>query len=575
MSLNQNSAKKTETLGINNINKLCEHDLLYSTLKEGDKYPSVDGTIDIYSSNTQTKDTLVNSVMTQVKSIRNSKKYNSKNCSYPLVRSDLENFKKYLGVIFFISISDSNNEKEPRLFYKYLFNDEINKLLFDMKGTKKNSTISVEFKELNPKTKENFYNLIKEFSDKQLKIKENAKIETINLSNIHMYDLKDYKLKIQKNKHGFTYDKENFGEAKTKLGYIVNIRNDVEDFSLLSEIKNISINNKIYYSNKKRKINIDKNENKIYFSNNILFSSTDLYFSIDETDTLNNVLHDINFILDLKKFNELKIDDELYFDFNITNEMVNSLQKIKNNIEIIKHKCIILNFNLDNLIYKHIDEDFVTLLQLEQFANSNKNNIILCQLSEYKYPFLIKENEIKYIFNENPPIRLTINKQHYIVPLLSYFKYNVLKELKISEETFYLDFDCINIESIKYIEGFLNNLLLDLILIYDETNNHYILNMLKELSELLKENCSEDFKYIAKINELQIKYRENKPFTKIEVKMLNEILKDDKKDHQLKFCIEVLLNNYKKAKYYYNTFNIEEKKLFESLPIINLYKKLK
>lgn len=564
------STRKTETFAINDVNNLCEHPLLYSNLLTNDKTPSIDGTIELYINKKQRKEDLFDIITVQVKSESDTKKFNSKLCKYKMVRSDLENFKKSLGIIFFVGIVDDNNN-EKRLFYKKLFPDTIQELLDAMKNKKPTSTIMVKFEELYPKTKDNFYNLINNFAQEHHKLQESAKIVTVYLSEIEKYNLKDVKFNLSYNKRTkkYSFDSDNFGTAKTKLEQLVYLKNDANSISIFKTGINVSIKGHLFYKNREIETNIVESKNFIKLSKNLTLTDDSIVFDIDENERLVNLLYDINFFIELKKEKILNIDN-MRITFNIKNDL-SSLIDLKEDIENMFNLCDKLNFDKNNLIFKYIDDDYFFLLKLSQKENFKPNSLISALLSNRIYQFInFEDNELKELFNSNIAFFYNRNQKNYLIPNLTIFDFDTLKQMNLNENIIEHDLSRIKESEVKNIEEDLNNLALNLIKLYDEYHKQYFLDNALYIIKILESHCNIDFKNIVQLNHIQINIRLNKELDKYDRTFLNEILLNSN-DITYKFVANVLLKNKKEATDCFNDFNEDEKQLFSKLPIITIF----
>lgn len=115
--------------------------------------------------------------------------------------------------------------------------------------------------------------------------------------------------------------------------------------------------------------------------------------------------------------------------------------------------------------------------------------------------------------------------------------------------------------------------LLNLLVHFDKTKRNELLSAAKTLSEWIKGHVNSEEVHIARINELQIKLRENKMLNDDEIYWLNE--RYDTTDNQLeKFSCATLLSEYHRARHSFNRLSEDEKKVVVEWPIYNLYKKL-
>ena len=117
-----------ESFAVDEIKRLCQHNLLRPHLNDNDKTISWDGQIEIHNNPTKKKDTLVDSIYVQIKGINDSLKYNKNKLSYSIDKQDLINYKMTLGVLYLVGVTD-NEANNIKIYYKGLSLDVIENLL--------------------------------------------------------------------------------------------------------------------------------------------------------------------------------------------------------------------------------------------------------------------------------------------------------------------------------------------------------------------------------------------------------------------------------------------------------------
>lgn len=109
---------------------------LVSHINSGDKYPSLDGCILVYSpsdNNNYAKEYLKGTVDVQVKGI--TEKKNRMEHVFPISVIDMQNYLKECGVMFFAVYYDQKLD-EKHIYYKKLLPYDLRKILENSKGEK-------------------------------------------------------------------------------------------------------------------------------------------------------------------------------------------------------------------------------------------------------------------------------------------------------------------------------------------------------------------------------------------------------------------------------------------------------
>ncbi len=546
-------------------------DCLRPFINDNDKTPFWDGNIYIYNKSTKTNEDFEGKIDVQVKG-RHVTHYKDKN-TFQIPVTTLKGFQKEVkGTLLFVV--DFKNDDDYRIYYCNLLPVDLYEILQKIRDDQE--TFSLNLKMINNGALSfknvclNFFkNSNKQAGKRIIDKSEFSKIEELKFEIIAKQDEYEEYMEIA--------DVYTYATLKGTHEEVVTIKGKWTSFSNIR--KNVCINNKKYYS-----------EYKVFGSNRdiIVVGPITIYLNdnklhIDICGTPKQRIKDLNFILDLFKYQYITFDDvKLEFPFN-------NLDKINKNKELFYKQLkyyekivqVFKFFNTDfDIEFENLSkEDLTKLHRLMSMFDGNFGD----ELSELQ-KYYIKINKFKFIFvpvkNKNKLYNFysqeMINNTICFLPnngkkIKTSIFVNLTPEELIDVSNFN---EKIIVKSFKNIElndivfDSINSLILTFINTYDKTNNKTFLSVADKLSQI---NCKNRNSDIDIINSKQIKYRK-KSLSTNDKKILNNISQNKKykNDYVLLACIDILLKNKFNYEEHYRLMKSKDRNLLKQFPIYNL-----
>lgn len=587
-----------EQLATSEVTKrISKSNRLKAVIGANEKGTSFDGYIEIYEKENYEK-TNVKRVNLQVKG-KSVGRLSSKK-SFPVEVADINNYKNNGGAIFFVVYVDK--EGEPLgIYYSSILPFYAKELL----KKKNKSTISVPLKEFPNENDEILELLLNYYQESQKQI-SSANIELPSLQELQKSDMLD-SLTFSYTTFGKKGDwnpselvgKEIYLYAKTKdnpLPIPVEHITRIDELFTNEVVENpISVNGKQYFDSFKK---IESKSSmtlmvgnsvsiitKLNDSNNDVIKST---IKINVNGSLKNRIKDLQFIIDLLQNGYFEVSG-IKFPLDLES-IENSEIKINKFKEAYKN-CLEIKKLLQLL---NVKKD----LDLDHFTNDNDKNIsmlIEAILYNKKITYFSSVPDLLYRMNiSNINLLLGFKKTDEGVEVFDFFsKYvNIIVREESDEKTFevsqfcllskedfikndninydYIYDNCIRLLSSNMLFDTTNNMLLRMILAYDEVPNDKLYDLMLKISLWICEN-KDHFSYeIAKINFLQIKKRKNS-LTMQDISYLTKLY-ESTDDKQIKISCLLLMDMKENAKKLFRELDEDSQKTFESYPIAHYLK---
>lgn len=568
------SSTKTEKRAINKIEDLIDSlDYLDHHLKDGDKGISWDGYISLYHGNIDDKKNWDGDIYVQVKGRTSYLKSLSNNWKFDVDISDLENYNKIDGTLFFA-------------------------VRFLQDGTYK-----IYYKELLPK---NLFDLLKGQNNKKIKIKLKVVKNAQHLEQICRNFLIDKDTQKKLSKEIFDRDAVSIGDEKlgtfstwsrdkynplTILGEekFIYVRDenqniiDVEYAEITEVVHGIDINiknksGKVFYKTINHSVELDGTE-RFSFGKAFSLSSKEKKFSISLSGLLTERIKQIEFLDDVIDNNGFFIGNGLVTikpqkeEKNRYSKLYEAYLKISN---FCKKHNIKKDLNIDAWDNKDINTFLIWINAIDNnkiinIKEWNSSTIGSIQIKDIRFSIYADklENgafEVYSLWNDS-------SKKQYL------FTYNDGEESIYTKNFFsvlnkdaYLS-DDINIIEMKNSynetelengeETLLNLQSLELIKAYDITNNVELLEYAKFLLEKIMN--FDNMHDVVRINYLQIKKRLEDLLDE-DIRELIEI-RNRNEGIFFKISCNILIGNFEEANLQLNSLNDEERKVFCEFPI--------
>ena len=595
----------TESLAVSAVKtSISKTDLMSPFINEKDKEPVWDGNIYIYSNKNKTKEN-IKKVPVQVKGTINNNQENE-TIKFPLDVADLEAFLDDGGVMFFVVYIDDNGDK-TQIYYSALLPIKLRKIL---SGKKDQSTISFELKKF-PEDNETKTAIFLNFYNDMKRQTSFARSEPISLDDLSKKGLLEaITLSITKcgndprDARDLIFLGDTYLYAKVKGSNTLQPIDAIPSDSKRIEEKEgiISVNGQEYY--KTYSVITTKDECQLWIGHSLYFSMDDrnkkiIGIRIQMTNNLQEALDDYPFVLSLIEHSVITINGtSANINFFLDPLPEKYKTSWKNNYEYCKWMSEIFDV-------LRLDKNY-DLTQMNETDKSNSRMLydsIICG-----YPISgIQENQthlllLQYAYT-NIPLVFTQTDDAGTFYVSDYFKDDTFEIIHIIDgekkptsrfiiltpENF-LEIGNIDYEEIinsylqysdePYCFAEANTMLLNMILAYDKSNDKRkeILSNAEKFAIVIHQKIANDEeKVISRLNYLQIKKRKGDSFSEQEqdwlVTIAEETDLDDKNiEYSYRFGANLLLDNQRSAKYYYEKLSKGSQEEFKNLPIYRFFK---
>lgn len=580
------NSNNIELLSISYLNTCIAYEkILESNISNKDKEPSWDGNILLFKDEKHNaiKDGVIR-IPVQIKGKCKHELLNREEISFPVRYGDLRNYLNERGVVYFVIAVSESSRDEYSIYYNIMTPIKLIDMLEGKESKDGEQTLSVKMYKLDDTKFGELTKVLKQYDlewrkqQQNLCVDENSKIKEVS-SEIVLNSNKDILTKFNQGDIYF-YSKLEDGRAG-KIFW----KKNAKLFEITKIEKEIFLDEKLYYKN--FEIYEDNNESVIVkLSQNLTIEfdsvnikennkSSNVKFKLEFNSDTKILENDLDFLenISLKECN-LKISDKI-IKVNIKDEKIfymiyemkkifyilNSLNITLMSSNLSKNDRATLSFLIDIFDGKR-DDVFISNNAIYHFELENRDFLTLIVKDE--------ENSKISFYNLFKDIKFwafaTDNKEHYYkVPMFSQLTVDVIKN--IDDESFSYMIKKINdSEFNEYTFNILNNILLEIILVYDMTKRIVALDAAESISEILLDKFKNN--KILDINYYQIKKRKY-GLNISDKEKINE-MKDNENNQMILCCINILIGNYYDANINFKAMDSEEKDVFKKFPIWNI-----
>lgn len=551
-----------EQQGINILKqKILEFQYMIPYITENDKTGGWDGEIHLFDKDEKNKQNsnkfFRGKIQVQVKSTEKIK-----NNSYSIEKTYLDMFAKDgNGTLLFVV--DVTNKK---VYYKNLFQVEIEKILEQFKDGQKSKSIKIklverEEKNIIDKVCENFW--------KHSKIQRNVtKIDSQNYKDILE---KNMEFKITKfDGDTYVYIKDNITK---KYNYMLN---DIQEIMMTNSRKIEILSNNNKYLLKIEYVFSDMKLKKIIIGDTITISITTsrIDFELENTN-IKDTIKIIKFILDCIKEQKIEIKDLLSVDLKeIPKEYGIFLEERLEYLEKIQNKLNKYGVELKSKIKDLSEEDWEKLnilTNLKSYKKLEEKNIFCIEIkNKFIFVLLIKDNDglikdYNYFEERKENFEFIVNDGYYkYSPYINLKKEELIKALNMNTQTIEKSIKKIYMPELyeKY-----TIFLLEVLNAYDETRETKWLELAEMIITLIISKQKEN-NNIYIINKYQI-LRRKRELTNKEKNELKTIYDSDE-NIMVKASCAILIGNSYDFEINFEKLNEKEKEEFQQYPIYNL-----
>lgn len=594
LKIGKYTADDSEIIAKNKFeNEIIENN---NTLKpffsDNDKTPLWDGQIFIYKSNDKKIDNWDDKLYVQIKG-RNVKSLSEGKKTFSFKTSKLKAYQRDInGTLLLVCLYTDN--MDYKLYYRNLLPVDLNSILENADETK-NST-SFEIYPINKGEKNAILHICLNFaknSKKQIntEIKNMEDIENIKEIKAQYVgkDQDEFFSELLNNKI-YTYATDINGKT-----FAIAKNENTKIFMGQEVDKNVSIDDKVYYSN--YTLQRQSDGESIIIGNAITLNLISHKINFNFNGNINQKIKSLELFIDMQKKQKITING-ITLQLNKKDCIdVGNYEKELEELKIIKNMFNKLGVNFTDKLEELSDTDWTNIRILVNIFEKNikpkkplTSQTGLCKMTIGKTVILlwidVEKNNYYNFFEDLSSMVIIARTEEGKQPSKedSISPYLLLTDKKIMGESNNL-FEYANwnseivknsfekISRYKELAGYINEFILRLLLTYDKKSKEDILDLAMFLCEkIINQNYeNEDDKDIYKINYFQIIKRQRE-FNEDEYDELFKLKeKVYKKDNcMLKCGVAISLEDQKDFKYYYNKLTEEEKVDFKNFPIYNL-----
>lgn len=574
---------KIEERAIGALNNLIDdHPSMMSGVMAHDKYMSWDGEIVLFKDDDENriKENRYDSIPVQVKGHvdKEGKYFNRESIKCSVEIRDLQLYYDSYGCVYFQIFIDEDN-KEKCIYYNSLYPSKIKGLL-DIAKRKHIKTTTISFYSV--KNYKELDRILKQFSlethsqgsgrgqivPKTIGIEELKNVSSISFQTIYS-DEQDLI------KHITNGDICIYADNKTGFNIPIEWNKGIK-FSSVRELNfPVFIKERKYYNGYRVKHNSDDSY-ELQIGSCISIDITRGKYNFSPKGNIYSFCYDASFLKKLLEVGEMTINGiKLPLeDAKVSEDLINTLDYLSTVREILDSmgfypqesvESMTLEMkNQINTLYDFINGKYDEYLE-------NEWNIFNWKYTDKYIPIIVKKDND----NQKSIVQVLYGKDYAVfcnqdynkrVPIVSTVSNEIINQL------YYYDFDWFKYDlyssslSMETI-GFINDVGLKYLLLYDETNNDKFLQLAKWSFERV-DSFDGKRPYII-INKYQTIMRER------------ELRADEKQfissiegDNSIMFAKSVVLSDIQEANKYYAFLNEEEIKQIHDYPIMKLYKQL-
>lgn len=553
-----------------------------------DKEPSWDGFLYLYSDDSMKKDSLIGRIPIQVKGKQGEF---VESLSYPVKTSDLRNYMREGGCIYFVVLI--NDKQERKIFHRMLTPVELQNIL---KGHEQQKSINVKMKPLDGSDDDVYHSLVDFYRD--MKKQTGSPIKTLSLKDLVDGNYDTFRFSLS----GFDASKESLESFITRKAICLYVKpmdanaSDIpikEGRCFLKLIQNVkqavSVNGIVFYNsfektNEKNKIILGighclkvafDSQNPIEMSVNIKLEATEL----------KAMVQDIRFVLAAIENKSFKIGD-YQVDIPSNNESKKLCALLKGEyarlqrVEILLEQLHVIK-NLDLSTMQNVDWETLKILtagildEKELTLNVKESRLYNIKVGNLMFLLLVcqqKSGKFRIFDYFTPPSALKLispegyeASKYAVLEVDGYVRYdnidfsNILPSisaLKAKHDCF-LDYAKYEVFNMLKACGKLDD---------DKEKRTILLNMSSDIIDwMIEETKDADEKQAYECYAYLVKFLKNS-LTEEDIATLNGILYSDKVDDPLKASVALLLKNKSAFDVFYSKMTKDEKENFKKLP---------
>lgn len=587
------NSNRIESLAVNAVEDyFTKIERINPTIPVGDKEPSWDGFLYLYQDDSMKKETLIGRIPIQVKGKQGEF---VESLSYPIKTSDLRNYMREGGCIYFVVLI--NDRQERKIFHRMLIPVELQNIL---KGKEQQKSINVKMKPLEGSDDDVYHCLVDFYRD--MKKQTGSPIKTLSLKDLVDGNYDTFRFSLS----GFDVSKESLESFITRKAiclYVKPMDANASDIpiqegrcflKLIQNVKQIvSVNGTDFYNSFEKTFEKNKVILGIGHCLKVAFDSQNpIEISVNiklEATELKAMTQDIRFVLAVienKSFNigdfqvDIPSDDESQKLYVLLKGEYARLQRV----EILLERLHVIK-GLDLSTMQKVDWETMNILmagildEKELALNVKESRLHNIKVGNLMFLLIVcqqKSGKFRLFDYFTPPSALKLispegyeASKYAVLNVDGYVRYdnidfsNILPSisaLKAKHEYFldYAKYEVFNMLKAYYkLDG-------------DKEKSALLLNTSSGVIDwMIKESKDADEKLAYECYAYLVKFLKNS-LTEEDIATLNGILYSDKGDDSLKANVALLLKNKSAFDVFYSKMTKDEIEGFKKSPFCEI-----
>ncbi len=590
-----------EKIAVNTVDlAISKSDYLVSNIHKGDREPSWDGDIEVYTKagSNHRKEDLVIRIPVQVKGM-SSDHLKKKTIKYPIQVADMKNYLQAGGTVYFVVLMSASGES-TQIYYVELLPFELKKVLAKHGNQQtRNMTLKVL-----PNKKDEMTNIFLSFgrdmkrqlpaiSAEPVTIEELAKAGQLKEINIGFTSVPRTD---DETPFDYLFDHGAYIYAKLPFGVELPVEH-LENIEAAGTTVNavVTANGKQFYD--KYEVTYKKDTIELTYGKSITRiinrkNKSEQKLTFTPSGTLSDHICDLDFIISAFTNNQFEIGEDIYplkgikpedreaFDLSGRQKQLEWLLAVQ---ETLNKLDVTEELDYSNLTPK--DERGIQLLKsaiLDNEAvnlNDPKNLFGYINIANLNILICVKKVEgtdnLFNIYNYmDAAVDIKCGDENEKYPSTVFALFKTEDFLKCSNINYKKLLDCIkNISYSDCFSGQAVGILLNMLRAYDASNppRKHILDTAKELSEWLKDNDPFTPTDILSLNCYQV-IKRMRAFNDAEIRGLTEIIENSPDKEEIYVGAYLLLDNQEAADLHFRNMDEDTQKAFREYPIYKFRK---
>ena len=560
-----------------------------------DKEPSWDGFLYLYSDDSMKKETMIGRIPVQVKGKTGEF---VESLSYPINTSDLRNYMREGGCIYFVVLI--NDRQERKIFYRMLIPVELQNIL---KGKEQQKSINVKMKPLED-SDDVYHSLVDFYRD--MKKQTGSPIKTLSLKDLVDGNYDTFRFSLS----GFDANKEsleNFITRKAICLYVKSTDANASDIpiregrcflKLIQDVKQaVSVNGTVFYNSFEKTYEKNKvilgighclkvafdSQNPIVMTFNIKFEATELKAMSQDIQFVLAVIENMSFnIGDFQV--DIPSDDESQKLYDLLKGEYVRLQRV----EILLERLHVIK-GLDLSTMQKVDWETMNILmagildEKELALNVKESRLHNIKVGNLMFLLLVclqKSGKFR-IYDYFTPLSalMLISPEGYeaskyaVLEVDGYVRYdnidfsNILPSISVLKAKHEYVLDYAKFEVFNMLKAYCK-------LAGDKEKSALLLNTSSDVIDwMIRESKDADEKLAYECYAYLVKFLKNS-LSKEDIDTLNGVLYSDKGDYPLKANVALLLKNKSAFDVFYSKMTKEDIEGFKESPFEELRKRM-